>query len=171
MAAKTAGTWMALDRIGVGDMSAVGTTLLYPLGTKVKARDTGTTAYGEGEFIYLEGVASTVRGSAVLITSDFATLLLATRHIGDVAVALGANAAAASYGWYQIFGKGVATCASGITDDLPLYIDTGGTVGLVDDTATAGDSITGMRSASTDDTATCVVYLNNPKVGDWDNSA
>lgn len=168
MAAKTAGTWKATTLIGVGNMADVGTTLLWPLGTRCKAEDKGSTAYGVGEFIYLEGVASTVRGSVAYITDDWATVLVIARSIGDLAVALGANAAAGSYGWYQVVGRGVAACDSGITDQAALYID--GTAGRCDDTVVAGDAIMGMRASSTDDTNTCLVWLSNPKVGDFDNA-
>lgn len=169
MGAKTAGTWVSTDqKMGVGDLTVVGTTLLHPLGTRIKAEDKGTTAYGIGEFIYLEGVANTVRGDLAYITADFATVLVVARSIGDLAVALAANNAAASYGWYQIFGKGVVRSDSSITDDAPLYID--GTAGRCDDTVVAGDAIQGMRAASTDDTNTIVAYMNYPKVGDFDNA-
>lgn len=168
MAVKTAGTWMALDQIGINPDSTVGTTLLYPLGTRVKARDVGATGYGDGEFIYLEGVASTVRGSVVLITDAYATLLIDARHMGAVAVALGINAAAASYGWYQILGKGVATCET-VSANLPCYI--GSTNGFVDDAVVAGDAIIGMRTVSASDTSTCVVNMATyPAVSDYDNA-
>lgn len=168
MAAKTAGTWMATMPVGINPSDTVGTTLLYPLGTKVKARDVGTTAYGDGEFIYLEGVASTVRGSVVFITSALATTLVVARSCGTVAVALGANAAASSYGWYQISGKGVAACDT-TSDATPLYID--GTAGRVDDAAVAGDQVIGMRAASADDTSTLVFSApNGMYVADFDNA-
>ena len=46
------------------------TVQLLPLGTRVKAVDIASTAYGEGEFIYLKGVASTVVGSVVTYSQD-----------------------------------------------------------------------------------------------------
>lgn len=168
MAAKTAGTWVGLGQIGINPDAVFGTTKLYDLGTKVKARDMGTTAYGDGEFIYLEGVASTVRGSVVFITSALATTLVVARSCGAVAVALAANAAASSYGWYQLSGKGVAACDT-TSDAQPLYID--GTAGRVDDSAVAGDQIIGMRSASADDTSTLVFSApNGMYVADFDNA-
>lgn len=168
MAAKTAGTWIVYDRIGVGDLTAFGTTLLYPLGTKVKAEDKGSTAYGLGEFIYLEGVGSTVRGSVVYVTDEWATVLVVARGMGAVAVSLSANAAAASYGWYQILGKAVAACDT-VADAAPCYID--GTAGRIDDAAVAGDAVMGMRTASADDTSTCIVTMATyPSVADFDNA-
>lgn len=167
MAAKTAGTWMALNPAGINPDDTVGTTKLYPLGTRVKARDVGTTAYGDGEFIYLQGVGSTVRGSVVVITTGYTTALIAARTIGDLAVALGA-CVASNYGWYQVVGQGVAASDAGVADGAALYID--GTSGRIDDTVVAGDAVQGMRAASTDDTNTCVVVMQYPKTGDFDNA-
>ena len=84
MAAKTAGTWQVDQEMGVGDLSVVGTTKLHELGKRVRARDVGTTAYGWGDFIYLQGVVSTVRGSVVLIKDDYTTSLIAARDAGAV---------------------------------------------------------------------------------------
>lgn len=168
MAAKTAGTWVACGPVvGINPDSTVGTTQLYPLGFRVKARDMGSTAYGEGEFIYLQGVASTARGSVVLITDDWGTTLITARDKGAVAVALGANVAS-NYGWYQILGKGVAACDT-VADGAACYID--GTDGRIDDAAVAGDCVLGMRTSSADDTSTCLVTMSAyPTVGDFDNA-
>lgn len=165
--AQTAGNWKVYDRIGVGDLTTFGTTKLHPLGTRVRARDVGATEYGEGEFIYLAGVGSTVRGSVVLITDDWGTTLVVARDKGGIAVALSANAATSTYGWYQIRGKGVAACDT-IADGAACYID--GTAGRVDDSAVAGDCILGMRSSSADSDNQCIVTMAcNPSVGDFDN--
>lgn len=167
MAAKSQGTWQATRPAGITVDGAVGTTKLYPLGTRVQAKDTGSTDYGSGEFIYLQGVASTAAGSVVHISTAYTTALVAARGIGPVAVALGA-CVASNYGWYQIAGKGVALCDAGITDGAGLYID--GTSGRVDDTAVAGDAVSGMRASSTDDTNTCLVVMNYPSTADFDNA-
>ena len=83
------------------------TTQKVPLGTRVQAEDKASTAYGVGEFIYLQGVASTVLGSFVTISEDdFSTALLAANAIGNVATSMSINVAS-SYGWYQISGKAV----------------------------------------------------------------
>ena len=68
------------------------TTKKLPLGTRVEARDVASTDYGVGEFIYLEGVASTVVGSVVLIDQDdFSTSLATANDVGYLAVAMSAN--------------------------------------------------------------------------------
>jgi hypothetical protein len=169
MAAKVAGTWMALDKIGMNPDSTVGTTLLYPLGTRVKARDMGSTAYGDGEFIYATGVASTVRGSVVIITGLYLTTLVVARSKGTVGVALGA-CVASNYGWYQIAGTGVADSTASISAAGVQMYSVNATPGRIDEAAIAGDAISGMTSASTDDTNTVLVTMNYPSMSDFDNA-
>lgn len=168
MAAKVQGTWMALHNVGINPDGTVGTTQLYPLGFRVRARDVGTTAYGDGEFIYLTGATSTAAGSVVLITDAYGTSLIAARAIGAVALALGANDASSKYGWYQVLGKGVALCDT-VAAAAPCFID--GTSGRIDDAVVAGDAVQGMRTVTTDDTGTCVVNMaSHALVGDADNA-
>lgn len=124
------------------------TTQKHPLGTIVRARD---ATIGEGEFIYLLGVASTAVGSWVTYnTDDFSTTLLVPDAIGPVAVAMSANVAS-QYGWYQIHGKASASAAD-VADDGKVYIDT--VSGKCDDAVVAGDKVHNAKWASADDTAT-----------------
>jgi hypothetical protein len=168
MPAKTAGTWQVLEPVGIADLTNVDTTAAWPLGTRCRARDKGTTDYGPGEFIYLQGVSSTARGSVVLITDTYGTSLLQARDKGAVAVALAAVDATTKYGWYQIRGKAVVACDT-VAANAACYID--GTAGRVDDAAVAGDQIIGMRTVTADDTSTCVVTMAcNPAVADFDNA-
>lgn len=168
MAAKVVGTYVALRPAGIGDMSVIGTTELVPVGTRVKARDMGTTAYGECELIYLKGGTSVAARSVVTINDDFTTTLIAARAKGAVAVSLGAVDATTKYGWFVVLGK-AAAASDTVTTGTPLYID--GTAGRVDDAAVAGDQIIGMWAASGDDTNTIVVnMLTYPAVADYDNA-
>jgi hypothetical protein len=59
--------WVISDgRIVTQNIDDTSTVQNMPLGTIVRARDTNTTNnQGEGEFIYLKGVVSTVVGSMV----------------------------------------------------------------------------------------------------------
>lgn len=168
MAAKTAGTWAVTDRIGFGQLSDVDATARFAVGTRCKATDVGSTAYGPAEFIYLSGATSTVRGSVVLITDTYGTSLIAARAIGAVAVALAIVDASTKFGWYQILGKAVAACDT-VAANAACYID--GTSGRIDDAAVAGDAVLGMRTVTSDDTGTCVVNMATyPAVGDFDNA-
>jgi hypothetical protein len=126
------------------------TVQLLPLGTRVKADDTASTNYGEGEFIYLKGVASTAIGSCVLFNQDdFSTSLLAANDIGDVAFAMSANVAS-SFGWYQIYGKAVGKVLAGFADNANCYGTA--TAGSIDDAIVAGDRIKKCKGASAIDT-------------------
>lgn len=156
MAAKTAGTWASVEKLGYGRFDEFGTTLLYPLGTRVKVKDVGTTDYGYGELIYLQGIGSTVRGSVVTINDNWLTALVVADAKGGVGVALSA-CVASNYGWYQILGRGVATSETTIVDGTQAYV--GATAGYIDDAATAGDQIIGMIISSTTDTSTCLVTM------------
>lgn len=168
MAAKTAGTWAPYEPMGIGNLDQVDASPRFPLGFRVKAKDTGATGYGYGEFVYLKGVASTARGSVALVKSDFSTALVQARDKGSLAVALAATVAN-TYGFYQVLGQAVVSCDAGVVADAPLYID--GTAGRVDDTAVAGDQVIGMRAVTADDTNTCVAHLGTrPSTADFDNA-
>jgi hypothetical protein len=122
------------------------TTQLLPLGTRVRAYDVASTAYGEGEFIYLKGVASTVLGSIVTYAQDDgSTALLVANAIDPVAVSMSDNVAS-SYGWYQIFGKAVGKVLTGFLDNANCYATA--TAGSIDDAVVAGDRVKCMKGAS-----------------------
>lgn len=105
--------------------------------------------YGEGEFIYLKGVANTVVGSGVVWTSAGQTALTVATSSGAFAVAMSANVAN-QYGWYQIQGIAVAktgTVVSGATAQTFTA-----TPGQIDDTTTATQYIDGATFKSADGT-------------------
>lgn len=123
--------------------------------------------FGEGEFIYLLGVASTIVGSLVTYNATtFQTALGANtaNDEGPVAVAMSANVAA-QYGWYQI--EGLATVkktAVKVTPQGKIYQSA--TAGRVMQTSASGLQILGARGANlttvTSTTSTVVVLLNRP---------
>jgi hypothetical protein len=140
------------------------TTKKMQLGTRMKAQD---PTYGPGEFIYLKGVASTAIGSVVLFNlDDWSTSLATANDKGPIAVAMSANVAN-QYGWYQIYGKGVAKVLAGFVDNGDCYLTA--TAGSVDDADVAGDFIRGMKGASAIDTPStglAEVELAYPQVAD-----
>lgn len=88
--------------IGAQPITTNSTTKRHPLGTIVQAVD---PTYGVGEFIYLQGIGSTVANDWVEYSDAFLTAL-ATVAIGSgecLAVAMAATVAN-EYGWYQISG-------------------------------------------------------------------
>ncbi len=143
--------WQILDpKLRVQAISATSTVKNLPLGTRVSAVDLGhannLSGNGEGEFIYLLGVASTAVGDWVIFEADnFGTTRLVANAIGQVGVAMSANVAS-QYGWYQIYGKAVANALAGFADNGRVYGTA--TAGSVDDTAVAGDGVWHSRGAS-----------------------
>lgn len=127
------------------------TTQNAPLGTIIKAIDKDSTDYGIGEFIYLQGVASTAVGSCVLFKQDdFSTSLATANDVGYLAFAMAATVAN-EYGWYQIRGRAVSKAAASCADDASMYLTS--TAGTLDDAVVAGDRIKGYcESASAVDT-------------------
>jgi len=133
--------------IGVQGISETSTVQNHPLGFRVRAAD---ATYGEGEFIYLLGLANTAIGSVVTYNADdFSTALLAANAIGPVAVAMSANVAS-QWGWYQIYGKGVAKVLAAFADNANCYATA--TAGSIDDAVVAGDLVKNMKGASAIDT-------------------
>lgn len=128
-------------------VSETSTTLKHRLGDRFKCSD---PTYGPGEFIYLQGVASTAIGSWVTFNQDDGTTaLLAANAIGPVAVAMSANVAD-QYGWYQIYGKAVGKALTGFADNGNVYATA--TAGSVDDAIVAGDRVKNAKGASAVDT-------------------
>jgi len=160
------GTWRHADQIvGAQPIADTSTTQMHPFGTIVRAVDVGTTAYGAGEFVYLKGVASTAVGSWVTYNmDDGTTALLAANAIGPVGVAMSANTAATSYGWYQISGKAIGACLTGFADNGKVYITA--TAGSIDDTSVAGDLVVNAKGASAIDTLKAEFEIARPFVAD-----
>ena len=133
------------------------------LGKIVRAVD---PTYGEGEFIFLAGVASTAVGS--LVTYDgttYATTLIANsaNQARPVAVAMSANTSSSTYGWYQISGTAVVKKTTvAIAPKVAVGI---GAAGVLGNTA-SGKEILGARSANTatvaSATTTISVVINRP---------
>jgi hypothetical protein len=148
----------------IGDTS---TTQNQVLGTIVQAKDTASTAYGAGQFIYLAGVASTVVGSFVTFNQDDnTTALLAANAIGPVAVAMSINVAS-QYGWYQIYGKAVGKCLSGYADNGLVYATA--TAGSIDDAVVSGDRVKlalGASAIGTPSTGLAEFEIQNPFMDD-----
>ena len=102
-----------IDLAGGQQIADTSTTKQHPLGTIVKGWD---PTYGEGEFIYLLGVASTTVGSVVTwdASTHQTTLAAAGTNLPRrVAFAMSANVAS-QYGWYQISGMAVAAKSASI---------------------------------------------------------
>lgn len=143
----------ATPQLGLQAIATTSTTQQHPLGTMVRAVD---PVYGEGQFIYLAGLASTAAGDVVIYDPKLATTtraVAATR--GPVAVAMSANVAS-QYGWYQVFGAGPVNTASA---------GTGAANALLQTSATAGQATVSGTSAQKIDGAICKSAQDGPGSG------
>lgn len=143
----TVGTWrLVSERVGAQPIAERDTTQRHPLGTIVTARDAGTTAYGEGEFVYVKGVASCAAKDWVGIPSDNFTLVRAVAN-GNYPLGVAMAALTASYyGWVQISGKALGNCLTQFADNGQVFLTA--TAGSIDDASVAGDFIIGAVGAS-----------------------
>lgn len=154
---------LASGYIGAPVLTDIGDEAKVPLGTIVKGIDPD---YGEGEFIYLKGVANTVAGSVVTYDPD--THLTTLSAVGGniprpIAIAMAAIVAD-KYGWYQI--GGVATVKKTCTISLAAGAAVGVlTAGLIAGTGSgkeiSGAAVAAVASATAGRT-TVRVMLNRP---------
>jgi hypothetical protein len=150
--------------VGCQPIADTSTTQQHPLGTIVRAVD---PTYGEGEFIYLLGVGSTVVGSVVKYNATTYQTALIANTAGQavpLAVAMSANVAS-QYGWYQISGLAVIKKTTvAVNPQVKLYISA--TAGRVKVTASAGLEILSCRSANlttiVTTTSTVTACINRP---------
>jgi hypothetical protein len=151
-----------------GISTAGGTTIPTPpasLGMICRAFD---PTYGEGEFILLVGVASTVIGSVVTYsptTSQTALSPNTANQSQPVAIAMSANLAA-SYGWYQISGLAVVKKTAVAVTPGPVKMYQSATAGRLMPTSAAGKNVLGCAAANLATVAstvsTVVVSINRP---------
>jgi hypothetical protein len=127
----------------------VDASALVPVGTIAKFFD---ETQGEGEFIYLPGVAATVAGDCVdydlapgaqvTVRHTNATGSNSGRPVAWATAAVVAN----KYGWYQIGGVVIANVAAGFAAGSKIFSTA--TAGVVDDGADAGDQIIGAYGST-----------------------
>lgn len=145
---------------GIADTS---TDQKHPLGTIVRGVD---PTYGEGEFIYLLGVASTAVGS--IVTYDASTYQTVLCAVGGniprpIAVAMSANVAS-QYGWYQISGQAVCkkTCTISLAAGAAVGVLTTGLIaGTGSGKEIQGAAVAAVASATAGRT-TVKVMINRP---------
>lgn len=152
-------------RLGSQDIAETSTTAKHELGEICCAKD---PTYGQGEFIYLLGVASTAVGS--LVSFSPSTYQTALAPVGDgiprpIAVAMSANVAG-QYGWYQISGVSVMAKSASICCVVGAAVGVG-TIGLVRKTLSlkeiAGAVVAATASAASGRT-TVLVSINRPRM-------
>lgn len=142
--------------VGAQPIAVTSTTQLHPLGTTVRAVD---PTYGEGEFVYLTGVASTAVGDLVVIDQG-TTARTGTSSRGPVGIAMSANVAS-QYGWYQISGQAVVNVAGAVADNALVYATA--TAGSADDAVVSGAQVDGaVFRTSAAGAGTAVAVIDRP---------
>jgi hypothetical protein len=153
--------------IGAQPIATTSTVKNHPLGTVVQADD---PTYGTGEFVYLEGAASTVAGLVYFYSLREGAIVTTTSGVVDggspIAVAMSANVNG-QYGWYQIGGDAVVLkTATKIDPATTFKVYLSGTAGRLMPTSVAGRQILGARWSATatvtTTTSTALVTLNRP---------
>jgi hypothetical protein len=161
--------WVITNGVaGSQPIATTSTVQNHPTGKIVTAKD---PTYGEGEFIYLKGVANTVVGSIVTYKgSDGSTVLSTTSGVvnggAPLAVAMSANVAS-QWGWYQIAGDAIIKKTAVKVDPAgttKVYLSA--TSGRVMQTSVAGRAVIGARwvatATVTSTTSTAIATINRP---------
>lgn len=151
--------WHITDQIiGSQKIAENSATQNHPIGTLVRAVD---PTYGEGEFIYLIGVASTIVGS-IVDYDDGDTLVgqtaLATTAVDSgepLAVAMSA-CLAGEFGWYQI--SGIAILGKSNSLSMAPSLDFAIASGLVIAAATT-NRVRGANTAITASASALVITI------------
>ncbi len=147
--------------VGAQPIGETSTTQKHPLGMVVLATD---NTYGQGEFVYLKGVASTAAGDLVAYDTANGDTQRAVHGgaatSGPCAVAMSANVAS-QYGWYQVAGAGPVASGT-VAADAQLYLTS--TAGSVDDAVVPGDLIDGIASRSATSAGFTTCQLARPSI-------
>lgn len=153
--------------LGATVFTSVDTAAMYALGAIVKGLD---DVFGEGEFIYLPGLALTAAGDAVvwdlLPAGQTTTRTLVATHANSgrsVGFAMAATIAA-TFGWYQI--AGVATVNATAATAIGKCMLTA-TAGSVNSAAVAGSQLLNATISSavgTPSAGKCYVTCNRPNI-------
>jgi len=143
-------TWQSVGALGSAIQNN-DATQKYGLGQCIAARDMDPVSdYGDGEFIYAKGLASTAVGECVVIdAADWSTKLAVANDVGRIGFAMAATLAG-EFGWYQVRGRAVSLSLAANADNAAQYLTA--TPGSIDDAVVAGDRIHRVESVSAVDT-------------------
>lgn len=149
--------------IGGQPIADISTTKLHPLGSRCRAVD---PTYGEGEFIYLLGVAATVVGSVVTwhpSTHQTALCPVGNNLAKPIAFAMGANVAA-TYGWYQISGLVVASKSASIccVAGAGIAVKTAGFISKTGSGAEIQGGVTATTASAKTGVTTVLISVERP---------
>lgn len=149
--------------VGSQAIATNSTTQNHPLGTVVRATD---PTYGQGEFIYLKGAASTAVGS--IVTFENSTFQSALAAVGNniarpIAVAMSA-CVADEYGWYQIGGIAVMkkTATVSLAADAAVGVLTAGLIAGTGSGKEVLGAVVHAVASATSGRTTVQVVINRP---------
>lgn len=149
--------------IGSQKIDETSTVQNHQIGKIVRAYDPD---FGEGEFIYLLGVASTAVGS--LVTYNGVTGVTALAPVGankpqPIAVAMSANVAS-QWGWYQIGGIAVMkkTCTVSLAANAAVGVLTAGLVAGTGSGKEVQGALVAAVASATAGRTTVRVVVNRP---------
>ncbi len=149
-------------KIGAQQIGAISTVKNHPLGTVVSAAD---PTLGSGEFIYLDGVSSTIVGSIVRYDDNFQTALATSALTDALPLAVAMTACTSSYyGWYQISGLAVAAKASASTmaDGAGLAAASGLAIAVSTNVQIQGAVVRTVTTSSGAGATTVAITINRP---------
>lgn len=163
-------------RVGLSPIAVIDTGVTMPNGSSAIPTPPMTLGmiarafdptYGEGEFILLLGVASTVVGSLVTYNATTYQTALSpntANFAAPVAVAMAATLGS-QFGWYQISGQAVVKkTAVAVSPQVSVFQSA--TTGRIFPTATTGKQIVNAKSANlatiASGTSTVVVMIDRP---------
>jgi hypothetical protein len=156
-------TWVIKDAIiGAQPIAELSTTKNHPLGTIVQAFD---ETLGNGEFIYLDGVATTAVGHIVRYDDGFQTALNTSALTDSLPLAVAMAACTASYyGWYQIAGLAVAKKASATTmaDGAGLASASGLAIAVSTNVQIQGAVVRTVTTSSGANSTVVAIAINRP---------
>jgi len=130
---------------------------LYEVAVTTPKATVGERMWDElgNEYIYLQGVASTVAGVSVTFDELGVTALTVADARGPVAFAMAASDAVTKFGWYQIYGSATALSAGAVVDNANVYVTA--TAGRIDDAIVAGDRLKRAIARSAPASATTMI--------------
>lgn len=150
---------ITVHEAGITDPDTAVVRTRVPLGTIVRGHD---PTYGEGEFIYLKGVASTIVGSIVEYTTSFATGLETTNVALSRPNAVAMSACVANeYGWYQISGISLMAKNTGtsLVADAGVRASAGFAVAIATGAVINGAAIVAVSAAASGTAPTTVAVM------------
>jgi hypothetical protein len=167
MAAAPTMAFSLFHPAGQQKSSDTATTAAHPIGTRARGYDAN---YGEAQFIYMPGVASTALGDVVVIdiynqTTARAVITGGAPTIGLVGVAMSANVAS-QYGWYMVEGTAKVNAATNAAVGAVYLSSTAGTVDSSKTTHAkiSGAAITVAEGSSNAGSGKAVMQLSHASV-------